>query len=107
MVDEVNVEALTSLSSKQVKWLTRMAKSSYLTKRALTKVQDYVKGFMEDSEEELDESESSFNPSNFLPETWKLSQRARIHCYPLTSQFLQMLPAHHFWRETVSLLAVM
>ena len=32
--------------------------------------------------------------------------RITVHCYPLSSQ-IAMLPAHRFWRETVSLLIVM
>ena len=31
------------------------------------------------------------------------TQQATVHCYPLTTQFSQMLPTHRFWRETVYL----
>ena len=32
--------------------------------------------------------------------------RVTVHCYPLTSKNVAMLPAHWFWRESVSLWAV-
>ena len=47
VIDNVNVESLARLSVRQVTCLTKMAKNGHLT------AQDYVDGFMEESEEEL------------------------------------------------------
>ena len=59
VIDNVNVEALASLSVRQVRWLTKMAKNGHLTERAIATVQDYLEGFVEESEEELDTGEDS------------------------------------------------
>ena len=58
VIDNVNVESLARLSVRQVRWLTKMAKSGHLIVRAITTAQDYQEGFMEESEEELDTDES-------------------------------------------------
>ena len=58
VIDNVNVESLARLSVRQVRWLTKMAKNGHLTERAITTAQDYLEGFMEESEEELDTDES-------------------------------------------------
>ena len=58
MIDNVNVEALASLSVRQVRWLTKMAKDGHLTERVIATVQDYLEGFMEKSEEELETDKS-------------------------------------------------
>ena len=58
VIDNVNVEALASLSVRQVRWLTKMAKIGHLTERAIATAQDYLEGFMEKSEEELDTDKS-------------------------------------------------
>ena len=58
VIDNVNVEALASLSVRQVRWLTKMAKNGHLTERAIATAQDYLEGFMEKSEEELDTGKS-------------------------------------------------
>ena len=55
----MNVEALASLSVRQVRWLTKMAKNGHLTERAIATAQDYLEGFMEENEEELDTGEDS------------------------------------------------
>ena len=58
-IDNVNVESLARLSVRQVRWLTKMAKNGHLTERAFTTAQDYLDGFMEESNwEELDTDES-------------------------------------------------
>ena len=58
-IDNVNVESLARLSVRQVRWLTKMAKNGHLTERAITTAQDYLDGFMEESNwEELDTDES-------------------------------------------------
>ena len=59
VIDNVNVEALASLSVRQVRWLTKMAKNGHLTERAIATAQDYLEGFMEENEEELDTGEDS------------------------------------------------
>ena len=53
------VDALASLSVRQVRWLTKMAKNGHLTESAIETAQDYLEGFMEESEEELDTGEDS------------------------------------------------
>ena len=53
VIDNVNVESLARLSVRQVRWLTKMVKNGHLIERAITTVQDYLEGFMEESEEEL------------------------------------------------------
>ena len=59
VIDNVNVESLARLSVRQVRWLTKMAKNGHLTERAITTAQDYLDGFMEESNwEELDTDES-------------------------------------------------
>ena len=58
VIDNVNVESLARLSVRQVRWLTKMAKNGHLTERAITTAQDYLEGFMEESEEKLDTDES-------------------------------------------------
>jgi len=58
VIDNLNVEALASLSVRQVRWLTKMAKNGHLTERAIATMQDYLEGFMEKSEEELDTDKS-------------------------------------------------
>ena len=58
VIDNVNVEALASLSVRQVRWLTKMAKNGHLTERAIATAQDYLEGFMEKSEEQLDTDKS-------------------------------------------------
>ena len=58
MIDNVNVEELASLSVRQVRWLTKMAKNGHLTERAIETAQDYLEGFMEKSEEELNTDKS-------------------------------------------------
>ena len=57
-IDNVNVESLARLSVRQVRWLTKMAKNGHLIEKAITTAQDYLEGFMEESEEELDTDES-------------------------------------------------
>ena len=51
VIDNVNVEALASLSVRQVRWLTKTAKKGHLTERAIATAQDYLEGFMEENEE--------------------------------------------------------
>ena len=58
VIDNVNVESLARLSVRQVRWLTKMAKNGRLTERAITIAQDYLEGFMEESNEDLDTDES-------------------------------------------------
>ena len=58
VIDNVNVESLARLSVRQVRWLTKKAKNGHLIVRAITTAQDYLEGFMEESEEELDTDES-------------------------------------------------
>ena len=58
VIDNVNVESLARLSVRQVRWLTKMVKNGHLIERAITTAQDYLEGFMEESEEELDTDES-------------------------------------------------
>ena len=58
VIANVNVEPLACLSVRQVRWLTKMAKSGHLIEQAITTAQDYQEGFMEESEEELDTDES-------------------------------------------------
>ena len=58
VIDNVNVESLAGLSVRQVRWLTKMAKNGHLIVRAITTAQDYLEGFMEESEEDLDTDES-------------------------------------------------
>ena len=41
---DVNVEALASLSVRQVRWLTKMARNGHLTERAIATAQDYLEG---------------------------------------------------------------
>ena len=53
VIDNVNVESLARLSVRQVRWLTKMVKNGHLIERAITTAQDYLEGFMEESEEEL------------------------------------------------------
>ena len=59
VIDNVNVESLARLSVRQVRWLTKMVNNGHLIEsRAITLAQDYLEGFMEESEEELDTDES-------------------------------------------------
>ena len=58
MIDNVNVEALASISVRQVRWVTKMANNGHLTERAIATAQDYLEGCMEKSEEELDTDKS-------------------------------------------------
>ena len=58
VIDNVNVESLARLSVRQVRWLTKMAKNGHLIEQAITTAQDYLEGFMEESEEEMDTDES-------------------------------------------------
>ena len=53
------LQGLMKLSVRQVRWLTKIAKNGHLTERAITTAQDYLDGFMEESNwEELDTDES-------------------------------------------------
>ena len=42
VIDNVNVEALASLSVRQVRWLTKIARNGHLTERAIATAQDYL-----------------------------------------------------------------
>ena len=60
----MNAESLAHLSVRQIKWLTKMAKNGHLTERAITTAQDYLDGFVEESEEELDTDDESLSGEN-------------------------------------------
>ena len=71
-IDNVNVESLARLSVRQVRWLTKMVKNGHLIERTITTAQDYLEGFMEESEGELDTDESlSGEDSDSLTENAK------------------------------------
>lgn len=55
IIDEINVEALSSLSANKIKWLTRMVNQGQMTEKAVVTIKDYVKGFMEGTDETIDE----------------------------------------------------
>ena len=55
IIDEINVEALSSLSANKIKWLTRMVNQGRVTEKAVVTIKDYVKGFMEGTDETIDE----------------------------------------------------
>ena len=57
IIDEVNVEALSSLGAKKINWLSRMVNQGRVTEKAVVTIKDYVKGFMERADETTDEDD--------------------------------------------------
>ena len=54
-IDEINVEALSSLSANKIEWLTKMVNQGSSDKKAVVTIKDYVKGFMEGTDKPIDE----------------------------------------------------
>ena len=55
IIDEINVEALSSLSANKIDWLTKMVNQGQVTEKAVVTIKDYVKGFMEGADKRIDE----------------------------------------------------
>ena len=55
IIDEVIVEALSSLSANKLKWLARMVNQGQVTEKAVVTIKDYGKGFLEGTDETIDE----------------------------------------------------
>ena len=55
IIDEVDVESLSTLNANQIKWLTRMVHKGQVTENAVATINDHVTGFMEAADESTDE----------------------------------------------------
>ena len=55
IIDEVIVEALSSLSANKIKWLARMVNQGQMTEKAVVTIKDYGKELLEGTDETIDE----------------------------------------------------